>query len=72
MPQLLIVPKGTDAAKCPRGCGATVYWIEKPRGDGKKGIVRVPVDTSTRDGSEPDSMSPGRGVNHFTLCPVAE
>ena len=30
--------------------------------------VRIPVDCAVPGGSEPDSMSDGKGVNHFTTC----
>lgn len=65
--QLITVPKGTRVAKCPRGCGMEIYWVEAPRSGGK-GTVRIPVECSVLGGAEPDSLSSGRGVNHFNLC----
>lgn len=70
------VPKGTEAATCrghkrPGGtCKATIYYVERPR-KGKPGTARVPVDCSVPGGSTPDSLSDGKGVNHFTNCPDA-
>jgi hypothetical protein len=69
-----IVPKGTQASICsghrkPGGsCKARIFWIERPRAGKKPGMARVPVDCDVQDGSEPDSLSDGRGVNHFTTC----
>lgn len=65
--RLYTIPAGTEESRCPRGCGATVYWIESKRAGGK-GIVRLPVDTSGTEGSTPDSWSEGKGRNHFEVC----
>lgn len=62
------IPKGTEPARCPRGCGMTVFWIEQKRAGHAHGVARIPVDTSPIDGAEPDSWSDGRGVNHFVAC----
>lgn len=71
--RLLDVPKGTPASKC-RGstCGMTIYWIECARAGRRNGTRRVPVDCSVPGGAEPDSLSPGRGANHFETCPDRE
>lgn len=62
------VPKGTRSARCSgETCRRVIYWIERPR-RGKPGTARVPVDCDVDGGSAPDSMSDGRGVNHFQMC----
>lgn len=63
---MIVIPKGAREARCPRGCGAPIFWVEVKRG---VKTTRIPVDSSGADGQEPDSMCEGRGVNHFTLCP---
>lgn len=63
------VPAGTEAKKCPRGCGIEVYWIERKRADGH-GTVRIPIECGVIGGATPDSLRSGRGVNHFALCDV--
>ena len=65
--QFLTVPAGTSWSKCPRRCGAEVYWIERKRESGVW-TVRIPVDCAVMGGSSPDGLSSGRGVNHFSLC----
>lgn len=70
-PQWEVVPKGTPSASCRWApCTATVYWIErKSRQRGKEHqTVRVPVDCDVEGGSSPDSLTPGRGVNHYQTC----
>jgi hypothetical protein len=61
------IPKGTAPAQCPRGCGVEVYWIEAPRSGGI-GTARLPIDTTPKGCSEPDSLSVGHGVNHSAIC----
>jgi hypothetical protein len=51
-------------------CYAHVYWIERPR-SGKPGTYRMPVDCDVVGAAHPDSLTDGRGVNHFTTCPNA-
>jgi hypothetical protein len=70
MPNFYEIPKGTRSTKCPLRCGAPVYWIEAPRRGG--GTQRITIDASVPGGSEPDSLSPGRGVAHLAHCPNAE
>jgi hypothetical protein len=63
-----VIPKGTEPSDCPRGCAVQVYWIEAPRAGYDRAVVRIPIDTSPKDCAEPDSLSDGRGVNHFLAC----
>lgn len=72
MPHMLTIERGTSAAKCPKGCGAVVFWGTYRRGGGQVGTGRIPVDTDVAGGSEPDSLSPGLGRNHFEVCPNAD
>lgn len=66
------VPKGTRSSRCSSpDCGKQIYWIERPR-KGKPGTARVPVDCDVAGGIAPDSMTPGRGLNHFQTCVAAE
>jgi hypothetical protein len=66
------VPAGARSSQCRgEGCGKTVFWIERPR-KGKLGTARVPVDCDVPGGVSPDSLTPGRGVNHFQTCVAAE
>jgi hypothetical protein len=70
------VPAGTPRANCRHpNCRAPIYWIERPRmrmGKPIGGVARVPVDCDVEGGALPDSMNPGRGVNHFTTCEAAD
>lgn len=66
------VPKGTRSSTCRgEGCGRQIYWIERPR-KGKPGTARVPVDCDVAGGSAPDSITDGRGINHFQNCVASE
>lgn len=65
----IVIPKGTREQRCPRGCGTPVWWVEVKRGFK---TYRIPVDPSGPEGQEPDSLSAGRGVNHFTVCEVQQ
>lgn len=71
--ELITVPKGSRGSQC-RGpnCRKTIYWVERPKmrkGQPVPGqTARVPVDCDVDGGSSPDSLSEGRGVNHFTNC----
>jgi hypothetical protein len=64
---IITVPAGTEAAQCPRGCGMEIYWVERRRATGP-GTVRIPIECGVLGGATPDSLSCGRGVNHFELC----
>lgn len=83
--EMIGVPAGTQPSTCsghkkPGGsCRATIYWIER-RSTAKKfagvpvarrPIVRIPVDCDIDGGSHPDSLTDGRGANHYTTCPDA-
>lgn len=66
------VPKGTPPSRCKsKECRATIYFVERPRANGK-GVARVPVDCDVAGGAEPDSLTPGKGVNHYTTCSAPE
>ena len=73
-PQWETIPSSTPASVC-RGenCGAPIYWIERKSRNKKtpNRTVRVPVDTDVPGGSDPDSMTDGRGVAHYQTCPDA-
>lgn len=76
------VPAGTKPAICgghkqPGGsCRAEVFWIRRPRM--KKGApvpgtsVLVSVDCAVDGGQRPNSLTDGKGLNHFGNCPDAE
>lgn len=70
---LIPVPAGARPSRC-RGenCGRTIYYVERPKmrkGQPVPGqTARIPVDCDVPGGSSPDSLSEGRGVNHFTNC----
>jgi hypothetical protein len=68
------VPKGTRQTTCKgRDCHAPIYWIEIQRTGRKTGITRMPIDCAALpECSEPDSLSAGRGINHFEVCPNAD
>lgn len=75
-PRFYVVPKDTQPSRCRSAeCGERVYWIETPRI--KKGVevqgqtVRLPIDCCVAGGSEPDSLSAGKGVSPFTTCAAA-
>lgn len=72
MPHMYAIEKGTSAARCPKGCGAVVFWGTFKRAGGQVGSARIPIDTDTAGGSEPDSLSGGLGINHFEVCPKAD
>lgn len=65
--QFIEIPKGTKESRH-TSCGAAVYWVEQKRAGGKVGTARIMVDTDVSGGSEPDSLSVGRGVNHLFIC----
>lgn len=76
---MIIVPKGTRPSRC-RGatCGRTdIYWVEQRSQakkyatvpENKRPTVRIPVDCAVPGGSEPDSLSAGKGETHFGTCP---
>ena len=77
-----VVPKGTNPSRC-RGAGCDrddIYWIERRSTakkyakvpDHQRPTVRVPVDCAVPGGQEPDSLTDGRGVSHFTTCVAAD
>ena len=71
--ELITVPAGTKPARC-RGesCGETIYYVERPKmrkGQPVPGQTsRIPVHCDVSGGSTPDSLTDGKGVNHFTDC----
>jgi hypothetical protein len=74
-PQWETIPRGTTPATC-RGetCGDEVYWIERKSRNKKTPdrTVRVPVDVDVPGAAAPDSLTDGRGVSHYQLCPDAD
>jgi hypothetical protein len=64
---LYTIKKGTEEAVCKR-CKSPVYWTEQKRTDGGVGTMRLPIDTNTIGGAEPDSFSDGKGINHLKVC----
>lgn len=75
--EFITVPAGTKESRCrAASCRAPIYWVERPRmskGQPVPGQTsRVPVDCSVLGGDAPDSLTSGRGVNHFTTCVAAD
>lgn len=75
--QWATVPKGTQPSRCRAdACRAVIYWVERPRMRNGQPVAgqtsRTPIDCSVAGGSEPDSMTDGKGVNHFQTCVAAD
>lgn len=75
--EFITVPAGTKESRGrAAACRAPIYWVERPKmrkGQPVPGqTARSPVDCAVLGGQEPDSLSSGRGVSHFTTCEAAD
>ncbi len=75
--EFILVPAGTPESRCRAAvCRAPIYWVERPKMRNGQPVprqtARIPVDCAVVGGQEPDSLSSGRGVNHFTTCVAAD
>jgi hypothetical protein len=65
-PLFFTVPAGTRPSMC-RSCYKRVFFITTT-----KNKRSMPVNCAVDGGSEPGTLSEGRGISHFADCPYAQ